>query len=291
LKKEISVTNIRATLIIALIAYAPIANADDKIDEIPKLLQIPAGEFIQGSDKAEREYGYGLDEKSYGHNRTRIGGWYENEIPRRTIFEPSFSITENLVTNNQYAAFIRETAHVAPYVTAETWHSYGLVHPFERTQKFFWEKGSLPAGREDHPVVLISQTDAKAYANWLSKRTGNQWLLPTERQWEKAARGVDGRYFPWGNGFDAMKLNNHDAGPFDTTPVGGFPNGKSPYGMMDAAGQVFEWTRELASNDRVIVKGGSWDDKGCGVCRAAARHSRPAALKHILIGFRLVREE
>jgi formylglycine-generating enzyme required for sulfatase activity len=73
--------------------------------------------------------------------------------------------------------------------------------------------------------------------------------------------------------------------------VGTFQAGKSPFGMLDAAGQVFEWTADTAGQERVVVKGaGSWDDKGCGVCRPAARHTRPAALKHILIGFRLVRE-
>ena len=74
--------------------------------------------------------------------------------------------------------------------------------------------------------------------------------------------------------------------------MGRFPEGASPYGLLDAAGQVFEWTATPASGGakRFVVKGGSWDDSGCGICRPAARHSRPGALKHILIGFRLVAE-
>jgi formylglycine-generating enzyme required for sulfatase activity len=72
--------------------------------------------------------------------------------------------------------------------------------------------------------------------------------------------------------------------------VGTFPLGASPFGLLDAAGQVFEWTGTAKGKTRYLVKGGSWDDKGCGICRPAARHSRPAAIKHILIGFRLVRE-
>ncbi|MBI1985361.1 MAG: SUMF1/EgtB/PvdO family nonheme iron enzyme, partial [Rhodospirillales bacterium] len=97
--------------------------------------------------------------------------------------------------------------------------------------------------------------------------------------------------FPWGDSYDPRRLNSHDLGPFDTMPVGSFPEGASPFGLLDAAGQVFEWTATPAGAGRYLVKGGSWDDKGCGVCRLAARHSRPADLKHILIGFRLVLTE
>ena len=143
-------------------------------------------------------------------------------------------------------------------------------------------------------MVLVSFDDAGAYAEWLTRKTGVRWRLPTEIEWVKAARGTDGRRFPWGETFDAKRLNSHDSGPFDTVPVGRFPDGASPFGVLDAAGQVFEWTATPSSHGpagaRYLVKGGSWDDKGCGVCRPAARHSRPRALKHILIGFRLVRE-
>jgi formylglycine-generating enzyme required for sulfatase activity len=102
---------------------------------------------------------------------------------------------------------------------------------------------------------------------------------------------TDGRWFLWGNTWEPTLANTHDLGPFDTMPVGSFPTGQSPFDLLDPAGQAFEWTVDTAGQGRVVVKGaGSWDDKGCGVCRPAARHTRPAALKHILIGFRLVRE-
>jgi formylglycine-generating enzyme required for sulfatase activity len=137
---------------------------------------------------------------------------------------------------------------------------------------------------------MVSYADVMAYAQWLSRKTGKTWRLPSEPEWEKAARGTEGAYFPWGNEFDPHLLNSHDAGPFATVPVGTFPDGASPYGMLDAAGQVFEWTSTPAGTARHIVKGGSWDDRGCGVCRPAAHHSRPNTIKHILVGFRLVRE-
>ena len=137
-------------------------------------------------------------------------------------------------------------------------------------------------------MVLVSNPDAQAYAAWLSKRTGKKWRLPTEVEWEKAARGTDGHRFPWGDSYDPRRLNSHDLGPFDTMAVGRFPDGKSSFGLVDPAGQVFEWTSSKVGKGGYRVKRGSWDDKGCGICRPAARHTRPQGLKHILIGFRLV---
>jgi len=256
----------------------------------PKTVLIEAGPFIAGSDRAEREAAYRLDEEAYGHSATRKGNWYENELDRHQVILPAYAITRNLITNAAYARFIANTGHRAPGVHARTWAGYGLIHPFERTQKFSWHGPTPPKGRGLHPVVLVSQDDARAYARWLSNKTGQLWRLPGENEWEKAVRGIDGQRYPWGNDFNASRLNSHDQGPFDTLPVGSFPAGASDFGVLDGGGQVFEWTSEEAGKHRYVVKGGSWDDKGCGVCRPAARHSRPGTLKHILIGFRLVRE-
>lgn len=257
---------------------------------LPETVTIPAGAFITGSDAAEREAAYRLDEQAYGHSRTRTAGWYDREAKRRPLKLPAFEITRNLVTNADYARFVAATGHRAPDVNRATWKGYGLVHPYKRTRRHAWTSGKPPAGRADHPVVLVSLGDAEAYAEWLSKQTGQHWRLPSAKEWEKAARGTDGRRFPWGDTYEPSRLNSHDAGPFDTVPVGRFPSGASPYGMLDAAGQVFEWTSTATTPKRRLVKGGSWDDKGCGVCRPAARHGRPVSLKHILIGFRLVRD-
>lgn len=255
----------------------------------PAVIQIPAGSFVFGSTPAEREYAYQLDEHAYGHSVTRQSRWYDSEPDPQTIDLGEFQITEHLITNHQYQQFILATDHPAPDVDEPTWRSYGLIHPYARTKRHRWSGKAYPEGRAHHPVVLVSHDDATAYASWLSQVTSDRWRLPSEREWVKAARGTDGQIFPWGQRFDADNLNSHDTGPFDTVDVGS-RSAPSPFGLMDAAGQVFEWMRSPAEAKRSWVKGGSWDDKGCGVCRPAARHSRPKHLKHILIGFRLVKE-
>lgn len=257
---------------------------------VPETVSVAGGAFVLGSDRMEREYAYELDETAYGHSRTREWAWYESEYPRQSKELAAFSITRTPITNAQYAVFVSEANYRAPDVNRKVWQGYGLIHPYTRTRRHAWRNGAPPPGRDDHPVVLVSIEDARAYADWLSRKTDVRYQLPTEFQLEKALRGQDGRRFPWGNEFSAQNLNSHDAGPFDTTPVGRYLLGASPYGVLDAAGQVFEWTSTEAKPGRYIVKGGSWDDSGCGICRPAARHTRPATLKHILIGFRLVHE-
>ena len=254
----------------------------------PEVVSITEGAFVAGSNRVEREAAYRLDEAAYGHGRTRESGWYERERQRATHRLPAFQITRAPITNAQYELFVAATGHPIPDVDEATWKGYRLIHPFARTRRHAWRDGHPPEGRANHPVVLVSHADAEAYAAWLSAQSGKNWRLPSELEWEKAARGVDGRRFPWGDEFDPYRLNSHDLGPFDTLPVGRYPAGASPFGLLDAAGQVFEWTNSPGNPGRFLVKGGSWDDKGCGVCRPAARHARPQAIKHILIGFRLV---
>ena len=283
-------------LSVTVVFSAAISHLHASEDEIPastlpKLLFIEAGSFIKGSSEAEREYAYQLDEKAYQHSATREGQWYAREPEKQQAETAAFSISNTPVTNRQYQAFVEATNHQPPTMNASTWAGYRLIHPFNRVERFIWLDGKPPAGREEHPVVLISHADATAYVEWLSAITGANWRLPTLNEWERAARGDKGRVFPWGNKFDASVLNSHDKGPFDTQPVGLYPKGASPHGMLDAAGQVFEWVAAGRDQKRAWVKGGSWDDKGCGVCRPSARHTRAKTLKHILIGFRVVREE
>lgn len=96
-------------------------------------------------------------------------------------------------------------------------------------------------GRGNRPVVRVSWYDAVAYCDWLSQETGLEFDLPTEAEWEKAARGTEGLIYPWGNEFDKNKCNSSESGLRRTTPVGTYPSGKSPYGCMDMVGNVLEW--------------------------------------------------
>lgn len=272
--------------VILLLAVPKYALAKDA--SLPEMIKIPSGWFWQGSDEIERQYAYRIDEQVYGQDIARRNRWYDSEIKKWHIYLPAFDISAAPVTNDQYAAFVKDSGHAPPGVTKEVWETYGLVHGYEATKPFRWQGDKPPAGRGRHPVVMVSWQDARDYAQWLSDKTGQTWRLPTEEEWEKAVRGPDGTIYPWGNIYDPNKLNSADRGPFDTVPVKKYPPG--PYGLYDGAGQVFEWTSTVGQPGGRIVKGGSWDDRGCGVCRPAARHSRPEHLHHILIGFRVLRE-
>ncbi|SCA56783.1 conserved exported hypothetical protein [Candidatus Terasakiella magnetica] len=277
-------------LLLSACAYQPTPQEVSKLREMPQLSYIPNSVYYVGSTGPEREAAYRMDEDAYKVGVTRVQKWYEYELPREQVRSRKFFITTTPITNYQYGAFIRETHREAPNVDVVDWESYGLNQSFEVTRKYAWGPQGYGAGRDDHPVVLVDLDDAKAYARWLSQKTGKYWRLPTEREWELAARGLDGRAYPWGNSFNPAKANTADLGPHDTLPVGSFPRGASPFGVLDMAGQVYEWTTTPGEKGRITVKGGAWDDRGCGVCRAAARHHRRPDMKHILIGFRLVQE-
>ncbi len=138
-----------------------------------------------------------------------------------------------------------------------------------------WEEGKYPQGKELHPVVGASYLDAVAYCRWRSRIEGREVRLPTEAQWEKAARGTDGREYPWGEELDPARANTLEGGLEGTSPVGAYPDGASPFGALDMAGNVWEWTCTLAGWEWAdpardngwdrdtrqtprVVKGGSW---------------------------------
>ena len=155
---------------------------------------------------------------------------------------PKFWIDKTPVTNAEYKRFLDANPdHPVPYAK-EGW-----------AQLYNWDRQSrtFPSERADHPVVLVTWYDAVAYAEWAGAR------LPTEEEWEKAARGTDGRKYPWGD-WERGRCNTTEACIFTTTPVGQYsPDGDSPYGCVDMAGNVWEWTTTRDAVDWV-VRGGSF---------------------------------
>jgi len=143
------------------------------------------------------------------------------EVPAHQVYLEAYYIGKYPVTNAQYRRFVAATGHKAPE---------------------HWQGGSIPAGKEDHPVVYVSWYDAQACCQWLAGETGYALRLPTEAEWEKAARGTDGRTFPWGEEREKTRCNNHLLYLNDTTPVQQYsPQGDSPYGVADMAGNAYEW--------------------------------------------------
>jgi formylglycine-generating enzyme required for sulfatase activity len=245
---------------------------------------IPAGPFWMGSDAKERAYAYRI-----GGEDARRHRWFDVELPRQRVTLGTYAIDRYLVTNADYQQFVQETGHRVPFITEEEYRRQGyLVHPYDEVKPYLWHERH-PEGRDRHPVVLVSLDDALAYARWRSQQEGRRYRLPTEAEWEKAARGTDGRYFPWGNRWRPA-LANAENRVGGTTEVGSYPQGASPYGCLDMAGNVFEWSSSILPDGRIVMKGGgSWDDQP-GICRAAARHGRVRGARHILIGFRCVCE-
>lgn len=262
-------------------ASAPLSLAADS-----QMLAIPAGQYIAGSTLEEREAAYDDFANTAGKNTAREHHWFDGEEERHVAQLPAFRIDLMPVTQSQYAEFVAAGGAPAPHVDEATWQSYGFTQDFAtQVARFNWNDGAPPSGRADHPVVLVTWEEAKRYCAWRGEQAGHPTRLPTEDEYEKAARGVEGIAYPWGNTFEPDKLNSAVKGPLDTTPVGQYVKGASPFGMLDAAGNVFEWTATPFKKGQVTVKGSSWEDFA-GLGRGGSRHGRPPAIRHAIIGFR-----
>ena len=169
----------------------------------PELVFVRGGRFLMGSDPAP--------------------GVPDHETPRHPVPLADYYIGKYPVTNQEYAEFVRRVKD----------------QDVPSTAGWFNRK---PTKRLDHPVTGVSWHDALAYCAWLSRETGRRYRLPTEAQWEKAARGTDGRRYPWGKDWDGRCAN---VGSQETTPGGEHPLGASPFGCQDMLGNVEEWTRTL----------------------------------------------
>jgi len=164
---------------------------------------IPASDFIMGSKKSQDSLAS------------------DDEFPQHVLEVSDYYIARYPVTNEQYWQFIQATSHRAP---------------------LFWENGQYLEDTANHPVVGVSFGDAAAFCMWARSITGLPVRLPTEPEWEKAARGTDGRIYPWGNTWETGRCNSYEAGIGATTPVGQFsPAGNSPYGVAEMGGNVQEW--------------------------------------------------
>jgi len=183
---------------------------------VPEMIQIAGGAVQLGLpfdavDQVMNNF------NGLGLNRS----WIEKECPQYSVDLKPYRIGKFPVTNQEYKEFLVATHH--PEIPTS------------------WEFRRYPAERANHPVYTITQASADAYANWLTQETGRAFRLPTEAEWEWAATGSDGREFPWGNTFNADYANTCETGIFNTTPIGAFIEGQSPFGVFDMAGNVEEY--------------------------------------------------
>jgi formylglycine-generating enzyme required for sulfatase activity len=206
-----------------------------------------------------------------------------DEKPVHEVYVDAFYIGKHEVTNAQYERFVEDTGHRAAQ---------------------YWPGASISEGNENHPVVNVSWYDARAYCQWLSDQTGQIVRLPTEAEWEKAARGTDGRVYPWGDEFDKDKCNSRESGIGDTTPVGGYsPEGDSPYEVADMAGNVWEWTSSLykaypydpedgredpEAEEARVLRGGAFHHSLRRYVRCACRGRANPGDRDFYLGFRVV---
>jgi formylglycine-generating enzyme required for sulfatase activity len=233
---------------------------------LEELVEIPAGPFKMGSDK-------NLDKRAF-----------EFEHPLHEVFVDSFSIGKYPVTAGQWKRFIQNASYKADPEAIE--------------------------GLDNHPVVNVSWNDAAAYCSWLTKewrQTGKISdreivRLPTDAEWEKSARGTDGRIWPWGNAFESGMSNTFETRLLKVCAVGSFPQDISPYGVMDLAGNVLEWCRTkyqdypysavdgretLAGEESRVVRGGCFKSSQ-GFARCAYRFNFRPVNRYDLLGFRVV---
>ena len=203
------------------------------------MVRIPGGEFIMGTDE--------IDEEDRAADFGIVKTWFMDEQPAHPIRLNTFFIDKFEVTHAQYRAFVQQTGRRVPPD---------------------WTGGVYAAGMDQHPVIYVTWNDASAYCQWDGKR------LPTEAEWERAAKGSDGNRYPWGNEFDETKANvNNQVG--HSTVIGQYEEGKSPYGVYDMTGNVWEWTTDWykpypgnsQENDKFgekfrVLRGNSWAGLG-----------------------------
>ena len=230
------------------------ASAHQKVETAQEMILIPGGPFIVGLDDRE---GKRLAKRYHVHP-----SWLASAVPRKELELPDFYIDKYPVTNAHYFKFVLNTG--AGWV-------YGKDNP-------------PPEEVRGYPAVSLNCQDAADYAVWAGKR------LPTEEEWEKAARGQRGFLFPWGNNWDADRCfcnASHTASGGKLGPVDAHPNGSSPYGVMDMAGNCCEWTSTPYGPESNVVKGGFFRQHARFLFLSAYRNmSQHRGNRQDYIGFR-----
>jgi formylglycine-generating enzyme required for sulfatase activity len=234
---------------------------------------VAAGEFDMGAEDEQA----GADEK-----------------PRHKVAVDAFLIGKYEVTNAQYHAFVKATGHREPENCCDP--KYNI-----------WKGGTMQPGVEELPVINVSWDDATAFCNWAGGR------LPTEAEWEKAARGTDGRTYPWGNEIPSGNRANYSFdpvslwdGPASLAKKDQYDNGRSPYGAFEMAGNVWEWVQDWydegyykkspaknppgpLSGEARVIRGASWRNTA-DMLRAANRNKHVPTERRVYIGIRCAKD-
>ena len=259
-------------------------------------VRVLAGEFLLGSTDAD------VDAALQTCNATRGGcerGWYAKEVPQQRMALGDFWIGRTEVTNAQFAAFMDAGGYADPSLWTEAGWRWRTETGTGQPACWGREGFSQPS----QPVICVSWYEADAFARWLGRVSGWEMRLPTEPEWEKAARGADARTYPWGEEPPTAERGNFGGNVGATTPAGSYPAGASPYGALDMAGNVWEWTaseyraypydagdgRENpgAGGDRVL-RGRAWSSQDSLVRAAYRFNSNPVNSGFDNIGFRVL---
>ena len=224
-----------------------------------EMILIPAGTFQMGTTAEQAA-------QLAAQFRCHVS-WLGGEVPPRSLTLAAFEMDKFPVTNAQYFQFCKATGGSFPG------HWIGQPPVIQILEQ---------------PVTYVSRAEARAYAKWAGKK------LPTEAQWEKAARGTDGRLYPWGNEFDPAACRWHrdiSQTALGVAAVAAHPRGASPYDVQGMAGNVAEWCEDGPAGDTAFTKGGCWNTATPLNLRSAARGlSGNAANQLAFVGFRCVRE-
>jgi formylglycine-generating enzyme required for sulfatase activity len=263
------------------------------------MVHIPAGTFLMGTSDRQVDW---LAERDQLARKWREKGAFSREQPQHPVVLGSYTISKYPVTVGSY----REFAKAGGYRCRRYWTEAGWAwrESVGRLRPDFWDDETW-AGDAGLPVVGVSWYEAMAYCCWLTEVTGTRYRLPTEAEWEKAARGTDGRLYPWGDAFDSARCNTRATGLKRTEPVGKrSPGGESPCGCAEMAGNASEWTlsqyrpypndgsdgrnAEDGEAERVI-RGGSWY-KPVLRARVVSRGMNDPFFADNDVGFRIVGE-